>query len=90
VLWYLRSSESLLVRFKPASLTVLYHEEAFRVSKNVNLRELFRLGLKYHSPSSNSSAVMHVGVAHNTERNQVLLRIIAVLAAKFFVVNLKI
>jgi hypothetical protein len=36
VLWYLRTSESLLVWFKPASLTALYHEEALRVSSYVN------------------------------------------------------
>lgn len=34
--WYVQTSESLLVGFKTASLTGLYHEEAFRVSAFVN------------------------------------------------------
>ena len=36
LLWYVRSSEGLVFGFKPASITDLYHSEAFRVSKITN------------------------------------------------------
>jgi hypothetical protein len=47
-----------------------------------------RLAVK-PSGESDSSAVMCGGVAGRTERNQVLLGVIAGLAAKFLVMNLK-
>jgi len=36
LLWYVRSSEGLAFGLKPASITDLYHGEAFRVSKIMN------------------------------------------------------
>jgi hypothetical protein len=37
-LWYVRSSEGLAFGLKPASITDLYHGEAFRVSKIMNFQ----------------------------------------------------
>ncbi len=36
LLWYVRSSEGLAFGFKPASITDLYHSEAFRASEIMN------------------------------------------------------
>jgi hypothetical protein len=38
LLWYVRSSEGLAFGLKPASITDLYHGEAFRVSKIMNFQ----------------------------------------------------
>src|SRR6266404_4492014 len=38
LLWYVRSSEGLAFGLKPASITDLYHDEAFRVSKIMNFQ----------------------------------------------------
>src|SRR5258708_19715408 len=49
LLWYVRSSEALAFGFKPASVTDLYHSEAFPVSTIINF-PAYPFALHTHSP----------------------------------------
>jgi hypothetical protein len=83
-------SENLSYRLSTLTVTREQFFEGTRRQQESRPTSIFYLlPIGFMALSPKRSTAMHSGVAYGTKRDQVLLRIIAKVAAKFLVVDLK-